>query len=50
MANVPRETPLPESTMVPKIIVALDLSPLVVVLLPVSAGPLATSGVPLSLC
>lgn len=49
MANVPRETPLPENTMVPKSIVALDPS-LVVVLLPVSAGPLATSGVPLSLC
>lgn len=50
MANVPRETPLPENTIIPKSIVALDLSPLVVVFLPVSAGPLATSGVPLSLC
>lgn len=50
MANVPRKTPLPENTMVPKSNVALDLSPLVVILLPVSAGPLATSGVPLSLC
>lgn len=45
MANVPRKTPLPENTMVPKSNVAL-----VVILLPVSAGPLATSGVPLSLC
>lgn len=38
MANVPRKTPFPEIAMVPKSTVALDLSPLMVVLLPVSAG------------